>query len=90
MIFDAFSVFTAKKVKNHPSIKKTNATIHWGIDDPKELENWGMGARLIEEQYFTSNKEIENLDTGTRIMFKIADAFPIAKKAQRLLIYRVD
>ena len=90
LIFDAFSVFTAKKVKNHPSIKKTNATIHWGIDDPKELENWGMGARLIEEQYFTSNKEIENLDTGTRIMFKIADAFPIAKKAQRLLIYRVD
>jgi O-methyltransferase involved in polyketide biosynthesis len=89
LIFDAYSVFTAKNVKNHPSIKKTGAIIHWGIDNPEELIKWGMGIQLIEEQYFTSNKEVKNLDTGTRIMFKIANLFPVAKKAQRLLIYTV-
>ncbi|MCR4443301.1 MAG: class I SAM-dependent methyltransferase [Peptococcaceae bacterium] len=89
LIFDAYSVFTAKNVKNHPSIKKTGATIHWGIDNPEELTKWGMGIQLIEEKYFTSNEEIANLDAGVRLMFKIADLFPAAKKAQRLLIYRV-
>lgn len=90
LIFDAFSVFTAKRVKNHPSIKKTGAAVHWGIDNPEEFTKWGMGIRLIEEKYFTSNEEIENLDAGTRIMFRIANLFSAAKKAQRLLIYRVD
>lgn len=89
LIFDAFSVLTAKKIKNHPSIKKTGAIIHWGIDNPEELTQWGMDIRFIEEQYFTSNQEIKNLDTGTKIIFKIANLFPVAKKAQRLLIYTV-
>jgi O-methyltransferase involved in polyketide biosynthesis len=89
LIFDAFSVFAAKHVKKHPSIKKTGAIIHWGIDDPEELTKWGTEIRLLDEQYFTSNKEIENLNTATRIMFKIANLFPVAKKAQRLLIYTV-
>ncbi|MFZ5966868.1 MAG: class I SAM-dependent methyltransferase [Bacillota bacterium] len=89
LIFDAFSVYTAKKVKNHPSIKKTGAIIQWGIDNPEELTKWGMSIQLIGEKYFTSNEEIKRLDTTTRIMFEIANLFSIAKTAQRLLIYRV-
>ncbi len=89
LIFDAFSVLAAKNVKNHPSLKKTGAKIHWGIDNPEELTKWGSGIQFIEEQYFTSNEEIKNLDTSTRIMFKIAKLFTVAKKAHRLLIYRI-
>lgn len=48
-----------------------------------------MGIQLIDEQYFTSNEEIEKLDIGTKITFKIANLFTVAKKAHRLLIYRV-
>lgn len=89
LIFDAFSVLTAKKVKNQPSIKKTGATIYWGIDNPEELTGWGTGIRFIEEQYFTSNEEIEKLDILAKIPFKVANLFSIAKKAHRVLIYRV-
>lgn len=89
LIFDAFSVYASKKVNKHPSIKKTGATIRWGIDNPEELTKWGMGIHFIQEQYFTSNEEIKNLHTGTRVIFKIANIFSIARKAQRLLIYRV-
>lgn len=89
LIFDAFSTFAAKKVKNHPSIKETGAVVHWGIDDTKELENWGPGIRLVDEKFFTANEEIENLNFGTRTAFKIANLFPIARKAHRLLIYQI-
>ncbi len=37
LIFDAFNVFTSRMVRNHPSLKKTGASIRWGIDDPEEL-----------------------------------------------------
>lgn len=50
-----------RKQKNHPSLKKTGAKIHWGIDNPVELTKWGLKAHL----------------------------FPFAKKAHRLLIYKI-
>jgi len=90
LIFDAFSVLTAKKVKYQPSIKKTGAKVYWGIDNPEDLTGWGLGIQFIEEQYFTSNEEIKNLDPLTKLMFEVANLFPVAKKAHRLLICRVS
>ncbi len=49
LIFDSFSVLTAKNVKNHPSLKKTGAIIRWGIDDAHDIEKWNAGIHLIEE-----------------------------------------
>ena len=89
LIFDAYSVFTSKKVKNHPSIKKTGAKIYWGIDDPEDILQWNSGIRFIKEIYFTSNEEIDNLGFGTRLGYKIAHIFPIARKAQRIMIYEI-
>lgn len=90
MIFDAFSVFAAQKVRNHPSIRKTGATTHWGIDNPHELEEWNTEIKLLKELYFTSNEEIDHLDLGAKMMFKIADLFSVAKNAHRILIYNVE
>ncbi len=90
IIFDVYSVFTAKNIRNHPSTKKTGAKVHWGIDNTEELIKWDLGIQLIEEKYFTSNEEIKNLDISTKIIFKIANLFPAAKKAHRLLICRVE
>lgn len=39
LIFDAYSVLTAKNANKHPSLKKTGAKINWGINNPEELEN---------------------------------------------------
>lgn len=89
LIFDAFSIYTSKKVNNHPSIKKTGAKIYWGIDDPNELNNWDSGISFIKEIPFTSNEEIESMGFGTKLIYKIANLFPIARKAQRILIYTI-
>lgn len=90
LIFDSFSVYTAKKAKNQPSIKKTGAVIHWGVDDPEDLTRWGMEIQFIEEQYFTSNEELKNLGISVKIMYKLANLFKTAKRAHRLLIYRFE
>lgn len=90
LIFDAYSVLTAKNANRHPSLKKTGAKINWGINNPEELENWGLGIELIDKEYFTDYKGIDNLSIINRIMFKIANIFSVAKKAHRLLIYRAS
>lgn len=90
LIFDAFSVYTAKKVKNHPSIKKTGAQVYWGIDNPKEVEEWNLGLRFDKEILFTSNPEIEKLGWGIRSMYKLANLFPMARYAQRILVYLIQ
>ncbi|WP_319559728.1 class I SAM-dependent methyltransferase [Marispirochaeta sp.] len=90
LIFDAYSKLTAKNANNHPSLKKTGARINWGIDDPAELANWGLGIQLIDEVYFTDYEGNNTLNTSTKIMFKIANMLSIAKKAHRLLIYKID
>jgi O-methyltransferase involved in polyketide biosynthesis len=90
LIFDAFSVFAARKVNNHPSIKKTGAKINWGIDDPTELTKWDPGIHFLKEIYFTSNDFVGNLKPGTKQLYKIANLIPMARKAQRILIFRIE
>lgn len=89
LIFDAYSVYTAKKVKNHPSIKKTGAKIYWGVDSPNKLTEWDSKIKFIKEIFFTSNEEIEKMSCATKLIYKIANLFPIARNAQRILIYTI-
>lgn len=89
LIFDAFSTFAARKVKNHPSIKETGAVVQWGIDNPKELEIWDSEIQFVDEKYFTMKKERKNLNFSARTVYSIANLFPFARKAHRILIYQV-
>ena len=89
LIFDAYSKLTARRVRHHPSLKRTGAQVHWGIDDPAEIEQWLPGSRFIREIYFTDNPELANLGWGTRLLYKIAQLFPTARQAQRILLYEL-
>ncbi|WP_158905491.1 class I SAM-dependent methyltransferase [Rectinema subterraneum] len=87
LVFDAYSVLTARSVREHPSIKKTGAVIHWGIDDASAIEQLSEGIRLKEEWYFTQADDIKKLGFGFRLAFGIAGLFSAAKKAHRILYY---
>jgi hypothetical protein len=87
---DVFSGLTARNVGRNPSLKKTGATVHWGIDDATELERWRPGTRLIEEWYFTQSAQIPNLGFGDRLIFKVTGALTVARKAHRIVIYEFD
>lgn len=89
LVFDAYSVLTAKSVGRHPSLKKTGAVIHWGIDDPKDIEKWTEGISLKEEWYFTQSEDIKKLGFVYEILFKVAGLFLAAKRAHRILYYNL-
>jgi O-methyltransferase involved in polyketide biosynthesis len=87
--FDAFSTLTARAANRHPSIKRTGAHLYWGVDDPHEIERWGTGMKLLDEWYFTDSEDIPSLSAGNRFMFRAMGVFAGAKKAQRILRFRL-
>jgi O-methyltransferase involved in polyketide biosynthesis len=85
--FDAFSTLTARNIHRADVLKTTGASIHWGIDDPKQIETWAPGIRLVEEWSFFQSEDIDKLGWGNRMMFRLAGRFPAAAKAHRILYY---
>ena len=87
LAFDAYSELTARRAKNHPSLKKTGATLRWGIDDPQTIETWSDGIQFQEEWFFVQSPQITKLAFRYRLMFKLAGLFSIANKAHRILYF---
>jgi O-methyltransferase involved in polyketide biosynthesis len=89
IIFDAFSKLTAKSSKNHPSLKKTGATIKWGVDDPREIEGYTEAVKHLKTIYLTDKNAIKMLPNKYRIMFMLAGLFKTAREAHRVFVMNV-
>lgn len=89
LLFDAYSTLTAKSAKNHPSLKRTGAVIHWGLDEPESLSHWDADIRFIRESAFSDCPQIAQLSGGMRTMFRLAGVFKMARRAHRVLTFQV-
>ncbi len=87
IVFDAFSKMTADRVQAHPSLNKTGAAIHWGIDDPHELEHWADNICFKEEWFFSQSADIQLLSPFYRIMYRITSSIQVVQRAHRLLYF---
>jgi O-methyltransferase involved in polyketide biosynthesis len=88
LIADVFSRMTARTATRHASLKQTGATIGWGIDDPREVEAWAPGIRLLEEWYFTQDPDLGRLSPGYCLAYKLAGAFSMVRRAHRIVYYQ--
>lgn len=89
LVADVFSRMTARTAARHPSLQRTGAFIGWGIDDPREIEAWLPGARLIEEWYFTQDADLARLNLFLRLAYKLAGAFKAVQRAHRIVYYQL-
>jgi O-methyltransferase involved in polyketide biosynthesis len=86
---DVFSQMTVDRIRRHPAIRKTQAEIHWGLDDAREVEGWAPGIRLLEEWPYTASPDVGKLGLGFRLMFRLMGAIPAAQKAHRVVRYQL-
>jgi O-methyltransferase involved in polyketide biosynthesis len=89
LIFDAYSVFTAKQAGRHRSLRKTGARIQWGVRSPEELEAFGAGIVHLKTLYLTDRGAIAHLPAGTRFLYGLAGKFPAAREAHRIFAMRL-
>ncbi|SMP59200.1 class I SAM-dependent methyltransferase [Anoxynatronum buryatiense] len=90
IIFDAYSKRTAKSIKNHPSLKKTGATIKWGVDNPREIEGYTQTVKHMKTLYLTDKNAIEMLPKNYQILFMLAGLFKSAREAHRVFVMNVE
>lgn len=88
LVADVFSRMTARSAARHPSLKRTGASIGWGIDDPHELEVWMPGIKLIEEWFFTQDPDLARLSPFYRFAYQLAGAFKMVQRAHRIVVYQ--
>jgi len=89
LLADVFSRLAACSATHHPSLKQTGASIGWGIDDPHQVEGWTPGIRLLEEWYFTQDRNLDRLSLGYRLAYKLAGAFNVVRRAHRIVYYQL-
>ena len=89
LVADVFSRMTARSAGNHPSLKRTGASIGWGIDDPHEMESWERGLHLLEEWFFTSDPDLARLNFWYRAAYRLAGAFKVVRQAHRIIHYQL-
>ena len=51
----------------------------WGIDDPREVETWSAGIRLVDEWYFSQDPGLDRLNRGYRIAYSLAGLFKVVE-----------
>ena len=89
LVADVFSRLTARSATNHPALKTTGATLGWGIDDPREMEAWAPGIRLLEEWYFSDDPDLARLSLGYRAAYRLAGVFKTVRRAHRIVYYQL-
>lgn len=88
-IFDAYSRLTAKQAKNHPSLKKTGASIRWGVDSPQNITAFGSGISHERTIYLTDENAVNRLPEKYRAMFRFAGRFKAAREAHRIFVMKL-
>ena len=91
--FDGYSKIGVQLIKRQPSVRATGATLHWTLDDPRELERQVPELRLMTELMAYDPKgydpvQIARMSRKARIAIRIFAAVPWLARMGRLLRYR--
>jgi O-methyltransferase involved in polyketide biosynthesis len=80
MLLEAMSPFLAKRPNKHPDLKQYNATFKWGIKTGKELEQWEIGIKFIDEFYYFDRHRDK-----TPLIYKLLLIIPAFRKMMKIV-----
>ncbi|WP_422771458.1 class I SAM-dependent methyltransferase [Plantactinospora sp. WMMC1484] len=75
----------------HPTMKFMAAKMRWACDDPREIEGWGLGLRLLASSTSTEvpRDQFRRLPLVYRAALRAMRAFPPTARMYRLNIFEV-
>lgn len=86
---DAYSKLGVRMQKANAVVRRAKATLRWGIDDPKELEE--VGLTLVSAQNaegFVPEEDWQYLPAHQRVFYRALMRVPVIRDVGRLLRYR--
>jgi len=90
LAFDTFSRVAVRLGKLNPVVRRTGATLRWGLDDPRELERAIPRLRVVEDlrAYDLVGPGVDKLPHSYRITLWLMRRIPAMANLGRLLRYR--
>lgn len=88
LVFDAYSRLGLKIIRLNPSFRATGAEVHWGIEDPHELEQKVPSLQLVEDLSAYRPEHAARMSWVARLFIRLWSYIPQLRKIGRLLRYR--
>ncbi|QIE86253.1 class I SAM-dependent methyltransferase [Pseudomonas nitroreducens] len=88
LVLDGYSRLGIRLLQWNPMIRRTGAVLHWGIDEPRELEQQVPALQFVDAIAAYDREQIARLPLGMRLLYEITLAIPAMRRMGRLLRYR--
>ncbi|MUM18572.1 MULTISPECIES: class I SAM-dependent methyltransferase [unclassified Mycobacteroides] len=85
LAFDCYGTIGIKLQKLVPAVRNAGATLHWGIDDPAQIELLRPGLRCIDDLRSTDVAGEEYLPLSGRIQMKVISHVPALRDIGRIM-----
>ncbi|HWD07336.1 MAG TPA: class I SAM-dependent methyltransferase [Amycolatopsis sp.] len=85
LVSDLFSKLGIKVQKLNPVVRHAGATVHWGIDDPHELERYGL--HLVSSSdagHWATPETVRRLSIGSRVALGVTAFVPAIRNMARI------
>lgn len=88
---DTGSHLMVDRQDRHPTMKFMAAKMRWACDDPKDIENWGLGLRLLASSTYTElpREQLRRLPLIYRATLRAMRALPPTAGMYRLNLFEV-
>lgn len=87
IVFDCYSHLGVKLLRRHKSVRATGASLHWGLDDPHELEAQVPNLVFLNEFDGQYPEQVARMSRTARLVTRLVRAIPPLKKLGRLVRY---
>ncbi|GLY53675.1 class I SAM-dependent methyltransferase [Lentzea sp. NBRC 102530] len=88
LLFDVYGSWGIKLQKLVPAVKNAGATLHWGVDDPREIEALRPGLTTVDSWRSVDLPHLDALPRSGRIQMKVVSAVPKLRDVGKLLRMR--
>ncbi|PXX99623.1 class I SAM-dependent methyltransferase [Halomonas sp. LBP4] len=88
LAFDGYSRLGVSLLRLAPPVRATGASLHWGIDDPRELERQVPKLKLVKELTGLDPTQIARMSWPTRLTICLYQSVPAFRRLGRFLLYR--
>ncbi len=88
LLFDCYGTIAIRLQKLVPAVRNAGATLHWGVDDPHELETWHDGLVLLDALRAVDMPGLDLLPLAGRIQMRVLAHLPVLRNAGWILRYR--
>ncbi|MET8762302.1 class I SAM-dependent methyltransferase [Lentzea sp. NPDC004782] len=88
LLFDVYGSWGIKLQKLVPAVRNAGATLHWGVDDPREVEALHPGLTTVDAWRSVDLPHLDALPRSGRIQMKVVSAIPKLRDVGKLLRLR--